>query len=851
MRSIPSIVALLVLLCRADAGEVRLRCIADTNLSSYPTEVALNYGRSPRIRLKGKEMWMLATFDTAPIAGWRVRAARLRLHAAGPHKLKTIGISTVAVPWAEGTGNGVRADGGATFLESDAGRRAWGGAQSDFTDAAWTAAGTRVAYSDLREIGDGWIEVDVPPAFVHALADGQTYGFAITDEKGQTRANNDVHSREQSGFEPYLLVEGRNAGRKPEPPPARPTPRPTAPAPSPLRPVALPPIEKGTPVESAGLRIWAYPDIEKAHPVSGNLLEEVGPQRYAGPPAGDYRRGNRVWDARRHRVPLTAARGEWVAFHLCVEAVSGSARFTVSTTAGRGAADPLERIYADWCVSDGEWYPELAVPVRGELAIPDPANRIEGQRNRSLLIEYYVPRNCPPGARTWDVVVQPAHGAPIRIPVQLTVRPFTLPDELGFDVDLNAYGPPGDAATERAFHRMAHEHRATLDILGYNQSGHANPDYVPKIEGQGAAMHVADWSEFDKRFGPYFDGSAFAGTTRGPVPLLHAYLPFCEGWPSDFSKHYRYRPTTTAYPDCVVEHALTAPPIEEAFDATFRQEFQAVARDFARHFKEKGWNRTTFEFFMNDKVDFRDPKQGGRGSSWWLLDEPMFRDDWLALRFFGKLFLDAVRPIAPKDRAPRFVFRADVSRPQWQRDWLDGLVNLMAVSGEFYTKNERCLDMQWSQGIRFRNYAEANGIREANGIAVGWALKAFLAGADGILPWNSLGGDEAFEQPTPTALLAPGKRVGVDGPVASLRLKALRRGQQDVEYLRLLANKRGWSPAQLAAALTSVADLSARSVQRFADDAGRTVFDHLDGEALFRLRETVARELEKQAGRRP
>ncbi len=835
--------ALALISAPAGAAELRLPCVADTNVSSYPAEAPLNYGRSSRIRLKGKEMWMLAKFDTAGIAGWTVRSAKLRLHAAGPHKLKTIGISTVAVDWVEGIGAGTQEAGGATFLEADAGKCKWGGAQSDFTDAAWSAAGTRVAYADLREIGDGWLEVDVPPAMVHALADGGTFGWAITDEKGQTRANSDVHSREQSGFEPYLLVEGENTGRKPEPPSARPATRPQPAMPAPLKPAEIPAVALGGPLEAGGLRIWAYPDIEKAHPVSGNLLEEVGAQRYAGQPAGDYRRGNRVWDGQAKRVRLAAAGGEWVAFHLCVEAASGPARFTVSAAPGTTMGGALANVSADWYVRDGEWYPELVVPARGELAIPDPANRIDGQRNRSLLVEFHVPRRFPPGPLNAEVVVTPLGGTAVRVPVDIAVRPFSLPDELGFDLDLNAYGPPGDAAAELAYHRMAHEHRATLDILGYNQAGRADPGYVPKVEGEGAGMHVADWSAFDKRFGPYFDGSAFAGLTRGQAPLLHAYLPFCEGWPSDIRTHYRYQQTTTAYPDCVVEHALKAPPIEDAFDATFRQEVQAVARDFARHFKEKGWNRTTFEFFLNDKVDFRDPKQSGRGSSWWLLDEPMFRDDWLALRFFGKLFLDAVRPIVPKDAAPRFIFRADVSRPQWQRDWLDGLVDLMCVSGELFAKNERCLDMQWAQGVHFRHYAEANAVRDTNRIAVGWALKAYLAGADGILPWNSLGGDEAFDQPTPTALLVPGNRVGVDGPVASLRLKALRRGQQDVEYLRLLASKRGWSPAQLAAALAGVADLSARSVQRFADDAGQTVFDRLDGDALLRLRETVAREL--------
>lgn len=41
------------------------------------------------------------------------------------------------------------------------------------------------------------------------------------------------------------------------------------------------------------------------------------------------------------------------------------------------------------------------------------------------------------------------------------------------------------------------------------------------------------------------------------------------------------------------------------------------------------------------------------------------------------------------------------------------------------------------------------------------------------------------------SVLYPGAKVGVDGPVASVRLKLIREGLQDVEYLRLLQDKEG------------------------------------------------------------
>src|SRR5207249_2208524 len=130
-------------------------------------------------------------------------------------------------------------------------------------------------------------------------------------------------------------------------------------------------------------------------------------------------------------------------------------------------------------------------------------------------------------------------------------------------------------------------------------------------------------------------------------------------------------------------------PIEQAFDETFTEEFRAIVAEFVRHFRERGWDRTQFQGYMNNKYYYKDPKEGGRGSSWWLLDEPMSRDDFLADRFFGRLFKEGVREAGQAGHPSRMQFRCDISSPQWQRDWLAGLVDVMCVSGEFFRKNDR------------------------------------------------------------------------------------------------------------------------------------------------------------------
>ena len=81
-------------------------------------------------------------------------------------------------------------------------------------------------------------------------------------------------------------------------------------------------------------------------------------------------------------------------------------------------------------------------------------------------------------------------------------------------------------------------------------------------------------------------------------------------------------------------------------------------------------------------------------------------------------------------------------------------------------------------------YGSANPVEESNMQAVGWSVDAWALGTDGVLPWQTVGRGDSWSTADPLSLFYPGRR-GRD-PVPSVRLKAFRRGQQDVEYLTLL-----------------------------------------------------------------
>ncbi len=929
LTSIALVTGLGLLAAVCGANEVRVTVTADTSLQAHRAEITYNSGASSTIRIKGNEHFMLADFDLHAVKGWRVDSATLYIHEARETKLRTVGLSTIAAPWQEGTGRSNETAGGCTFTRAVWPDTHWDGPDSDFLHVSLTNGNTLTCYTDVRREDNGWLAINVEPRLVHAMLAGASHGLCLSDEKGQTRANNDVHSREQSAFAPYMIVQGRPEAIAPPSAPEgvsveqfptaatydtgalalrpgspseaiygyevsvvpegsdearrmrflRPCPgdeRPlvlpglppdtritvsiaafgrsgdlgpgaevdaaSSPArerPAALARVELPVLQGNEPALVNGLRVWACPAECKVSPISGNVLEEVGRGKYEGPATGVWRRRNPVWDGREAR--LTAARGEVIALQVIVENATGRLRDVALEIIPEDADEPLPEpflIARNWYVRDGEWYAEYMVPTDDSGArIPAADNRVEGQTNQSFTLLWEMPEDITPGLKRAALRVT-SNGTEI-VPLVIEVVDVEIPTRTTFEVDLNCYGPVGSVADfdkylarERRYYSAAHRLRSTLNPLPYSQSGSTYKGFVPPVEGVGAAMRVSDWAQYDAHYGPYLDGSAFEGVRAG-VPITHMYLPFHESWPTPIAGNYSAANDIRKYHDNIIHHALVAPPVEQAFSREFQGAFVAVTRQFADHFNERGWTDTDVQAYQNNKYYFKDEKHNFRGTSWWLLDEPMHRDDWLALRFFARMHREGAAS------APRFVYRGDISRPQWQRDWLDGLVDVMCVSSALFTEGRHCRRMRDQWGAIFWHYGTANAIHASNLIGVAWALKAYLAGADGILPWNCIGGDGAYEKPTATALFVPGDRFGIDGPVLSLRMLGLCRGQQDVEYLNLLAAKTGYDRDQMSDLVSGFLTLAGTHRQDYTDDAGRLQFDRLNCEDFAALRRSI------------
>ena len=432
----------------------------------------------------------------------------------------------------------------------------------------------------------------------------------------------------------------------------------------------------------------------------------------------------------------------------------------------------------------------MAIPIRdGKINMKVTDIYIKNKKNQLVYVDLSIPSEIEAGVYEGKISIFKKGKIIESIQIKLNLVDIVMPATLSFVPELNMYRGPEKAGTERFFHahRLAHDHRCVINRVPYGQNGSIHKDMIPVIAFAEDGGVEIDWSDYDRRLGPLFDGTAFATGERKGIPVEKFYLPFFENWPSVLASNYQYEYVQKKTREIISEHAMEAPNLEEALTTEYKKIYVQVLQAFVSHFEEKRWDQTEIQFYLNNTWYRKN------SSSWWRLDEPMSYDDWMALEFFGNLFQMAKGPTSLN-----FVYRADISNPRWQHDWLDGILERMYVQNKsFFMYPERVRQMKKEGQIDFSVYGALNDIEFSNNQTVLWCMRAFIEGADGVLPWQSLGGAKALSVPDKNALIIDARKaLGIDW-IVSLRVKALRRGQQNVELLAMLEQICGYNREQI------------------------------------------------------
>ncbi len=595
-----------------------------------------------------------------------------------------------------------------------------------------------------------------------------------------------------------------------------------------LKPVAKPADRSSVLPRIGGVDVAIIDELDKVNPSTGELI----PAQAEG-----YQATNHLWDAARRRVMLQAARNEFVAFQVLLRGDSPAGAVKAELAFDEPAGKTIQIAVARYHL----------VPARGG-SMPDPivplafgAESEERAKYRSLHVEVYVPHGVAPGEYNGTLELSaPARAGDssasgretLRLPVTLQVWDFSLPDHLSFLPEMNCYGLPED---EIDYYRLAHRHRTVLNRVPYNQAGRVQDGCAPAWDKSRLKL---DWSKWDRRFGPLLDGTAFADLPRKGVPVECFYLPLHENWPSPMEGNYNGDYWA-----------------DRAFPDSYRKAFVAASKEIAAHLRDKKWNETLFQGFLNNKNNFK-ANGWSRGSSPWLLDEPASFQDYWALRYFARAFHEGINQAAKDDPrgsvlAPRLVFRADISRPQWRRDSLDGLLDYHVVGSAMREYPRLVFERKRTLGEIVLEYGSSNSVEGSNVQPAAWCLDVWSLGADGVIPWQTVGNSDSWNKADELALFYPHPAKDEHGrlgsgeqptPIPSIRLKSYRRGQQDIEYLTLWSQLHGEPRCAVGQAVRAALELAgSREASGFAggEDAGRINYGRLRPQQLWALRVAI------------
>ncbi|MCZ2156782.1 MAG: DUF4091 domain-containing protein [Bryobacterales bacterium] len=473
------------------------------------------------------------------------------------------------------------------------------------------------------------------------------------------------------------------------------------------------------------------------------------------------------------KITLTSPRAAYASCRVLVSSAK-------PTSYKLSATGPFEvELYREWLhfmPSKKVYYPDALVPIHApyEGQLPDADNRVAGQTTQPFWVDIWIPADARPGTHRIQVALE-SGGRTTRLPIELRILEATVPDEDVIAVDHNSYGSsfvtqqyPSLARKQAGkfflsdaffgvihdYHRVFYEHRGVFHQLGYGHGGKMGVEFAPRLEGSGKTKHIADWTNYDKHYGPLLDGSAFAKTRRGPKPIPFVYLPVNPEWPASFLWWG---------------------------EPGYEREFVNVMREMEAHFRAKDWTHTNFELFFNHKKRYK--------SFHWDGDETRFPKDLPIFAEYARLMKEAF----PADSPVKWVYRADVSW-QMERQFKEqaDIINFWVCSGGMFDWYENLASALKQRGDIIWTYGGTPGADKAASHITLDPLKAWMLGVDGFVRWQTVapGPDPWFRfGGGDLTLVYSGDRFGIDEPIPSVRLKLQRNALQDLALLDAAALK--------------------------------------------------------------
>jgi len=570
------------------------------------------------------------------------------------------------------------------------------------------------------------------------------------------------------------------------------------------------PVKEMPPVSE--WRISVLPSSVRLDPSTNQIIDQrfcLNPKKQD--PQGEMLKKNLIYDGK--KVSLFAARGEYISFQLVVtnnsEKILKNIRVEMDDFSNSDNHIKIRpEFFLEWAVKvktpstgypkaslGAGWYPDALIPFKYiqddsaavrwrwtyPLWLPDFNNRIDNQKSLIVWIDQYVPftkEESSPGIYLSNIKVN-IDNQTKSIPVELTVWDFAIPNENKFKACLQHEG----------FLRSMPESQELelYQLFKMNRVALLDPTYDPSLQVTKNGQISLDWKAFDARLGKYFSGKAFTsdfGYKYGPgygEPIETFALPFdvygkhdTRGWPDVGKPDVERNPSNrTIYIDCIKK-------VREHF---------VHAIDPAK---------TDITVYLNG------------------LDESYFPEAWSRMVYYGNLF---------REYYPEARFRIDGGYSEEALQIVKNSINSWASHTiEYdYETIKKYQDMGikvWLYGPMLYESKVNSWVGSStfidlplvNDRAISWACWKYNtyswiswgAGAGWVNGWydpeswkdaskaaSELKSEFTYKKLNGNALLvySPGIVPNVEGPCPSIRLKTMRDGVQEYEYLRLLAEK--------------------------------------------------------------
>ena len=571
----------------------------------------------------------------------------------------------------------------------------------------------------------------------------------------------------------------------------------------------------------AAVKVWAIGDGIRIDPESGVPIEQQ--QTYWGPVvAENYRADNWVWDGSTQTISLKAARNEIVSCQVIIETDRQLTGVNLSASELSGPKEskiPATRVqlFREWynLVAHSKptrcaifnlksgWYPDALIPLDASVhgapfnipsddfySVDDegsPIQTLTTQTNQAVWLDLYVPDNSASGIYRGTLTVTAENEPDQVLNIELEVFDFSLPDEFHTTFEFMDYGrvTAGPEDLELKIFRMAQKHRVTI----------SSTKMMPDTVGHGYDVKL-DWQRFDSRWGKYLDGSAFVDGPGKGQPLRHVLLPFdARIWRPDKKMSWKGKNWPFPIPGDKGTQEVTK---------EYAKAFSAKLLEYEKHFDRRGWTSTRLMYWPDG------------------VDEPGLNHGEIGLRpmQLAKKFGELLRQSGTKHTW----YRLDIGGGMWSTVDLDGdgnvspgvleSVNYMKDVVDVWNVHGQCIDPSvlnmrpgspWKDVWFYNGFPLSVGSMVVTGESLGfrtWQWAAWKYGIGGACDWEfgRPGGLNVFRQaggmPEVTLeylrnmYIYPGEQIDLPGePIPSIRLKMIRRGNQDYEYFHLLTQK--------------------------------------------------------------